>query len=189
MGAQQGGGFSVQVVGLDAALRVLTRTGAELHNLDASAVRLSNSTLRAEAKQLADRFGKGTVGPLVAVHGGPQGPALADTIRPKADRMPIVRIGAVNPRLSGFKARRRTAATGRRRIDPSRWKGSLAWGVEKGPHPLSLADRYGRGRRPGGYVLGPRLAQLEAELAPQYVPLLAAAVEAAGWPVARRSAA
>jgi hypothetical protein len=187
MGEQSASGYSVQVIGLDACLRVLTKAGAELHNLDTSAVRLSNSTLRAEAKQLADRFGKGTIGPMVAAYGGPQGPKMADTIRPKADRMPIVRIGAVNPKLSGFKSRRRTGTGGRRRnVEPSRWKGSLAWGTEFGPHPASMADHYGRGRRSGGYVLGPRTRQLEDQLAPQYMPLLAAAMDAAGWPVTER---
>ena len=189
MTEQQASGYSVQAIGLDSCLRVLTRAGANLHDLDASRVRLANSQLRSEAKALADRFGSGEVAPLIAANGGPQGPAMADTIRPKADRMPIVRIGAVNPKLSGFRSgRRRGPASARRRIDPSRWKGSLAWGVEFGPHPSSGHNRYGRGRRGGGYAIGPNLDMLLGKLAPAYAPLLVAAMETAGWPVADRRA-
>ena len=180
MGEQQASGYSVKVEGLDTCLRVLTKAGAQLHDLDTSQVRLANSQLRAEAKTLADTFGKDVIAPLVADHGGPQGPKLADTIRPKADRLPIVRIGAVNPKLSGFKSRRGGSA---------RHKGSLAWGVEFGPHPASTRNVYGRPRSDGGYVLGPRMDRLAEQLAPLYVPMLAAAFETAGWPVADRRAA
>ncbi len=183
MGEQQASGYSVQVQGLDTCLRVLTKAGAQLHDLDTSRVRLANSVLRGEAKQLADRFGTEVVAPIVRSHGGPIGDKMADTIRPKADRIPIVRIGATNPALSGFKARNRGKPSTRRNIPPARWKGSLAWGMEFGPHPRSTGNRYGRERRSGGYVLGPRTDELERKLAPQYVPLLAAAMETAGWPV------
>ena len=183
MGEQAASGYSVQVVGLDTCLRVLTKAGAQLHDLDTSRVRLANSQLRFEAKQVADRFGQDVVAPLVAAHGGPIGDKMADTIRPKADRLPIVRIGAVNPKLSGFKSRNRGEASPRRNIPPARWKGSLAWGLEFGPHPQSKANRYGRGRSSGGYVLGSRMTELADKLAPLYVPLLAAAMETAGWPV------
>jgi hypothetical protein len=103
--------------------------------------------------------------------------------------MPIVRVGAVNPKLSGFKGGRRNRVQRQRNIEPSRWKGSLAWGAEFGPHPSSRRNVYGRPRSSGGYVLGPRMGELADKLAPMYMPLLAAAMEAAGWPVARKDAA
>ena len=187
MGEQQASGYSVKVEGLDTCLRVLTKAGAQLHDLDTSQVRLANSQLRADAKALADTFGKDVVAPLVADHGGPQGPKMADTIRPKADRLPIVRIGAVNPKLSGFKARKRGSGT-RRNMNPAGYKGSLAWGIEFGPHPASSRSVYGRPRNDRGYVLGPRQDMLAERLAPLYVPLLAAAFETAGWPVNRKDA-
>ena len=178
MAEQQASGYSVRVVGLDSCLRVLTKAGANLHDLDTSRVRLANSQLRSEARALADSFGRQEVAPLIEAHGGPQGPKMADTIRPKADRMPIVRIGAVNPKLSGYK-----------RGGPGRWKGSLAWGVEFGPHPASRRNVYGRSRSGGGYAIGPNLDMLLGRLAPAYVPMLVAAMETAGWPVADARAA
>jgi hypothetical protein len=181
VGEQQASGYSVQVQGLDTCLRVLTKAGSQLHDLDTSRVRLANSQLRFEAKQVADRFGKEVLAPLVSAHGGPIGNKMADTIRPKADRLPIARIGAVNPKLSGFNTRGKPSP--RRNIAPSRWKGSLAWGLEFGPHPRSKGNRYGRGRRSGGYVIGPRMDVLQSKLAPLYVPLLVTAMETAGWPV------
>lgn len=187
MAEQQASAYGVQVVGLDSCLRVLTKAGAQLHDLDTSRVRLANSQLRREAKVLADDFGSTVVAPLLEAHGGPQGGAMAATIRGKADRMPIVRIGAVNPKLSGFRSRRgRRAPERARSIDPARWKGALAWGAEFGPHPSSRRNVYGRPRNSGGYVIGPRQDALAEKLAPMYVPLLAEAMETAGWPVADR---
>jgi len=186
VGEQQASGYSIKVEGLDTCLGILTKAGAQLHDLDTSQVRLANSNLRFEAKQVADRFGKEVVAPLVSAHGGGIGPAMADTIRPKADRLPIVRIGAVNPRLTGWKGtagRNRTKQRGRN-IPTNLWKGSLAWGMEFGPHPrTSPRNPYGRPRSGGGYVLGPRMDDLERKLAPLYVPLLAEAFSTAGWPL------
>lgn len=190
MAEQQASGYSVQVQGIDSCLRVLTKAGAQLHDLDQSQVRLANSTLRAEAKNLADTFGREVVAPLVADHGGPQGPKMADTIRPKADRIPIVRIGAVNPKLSGFKSRRgRSKNTGRAKSNSAGYKGSLAWGAEFGPHPANNRNPYGRPRSGKGYILGPRMDRLQRELVPHYIPMLEAAMATAGWPVADRRAA
>lgn len=174
----QGSGYSVQLVGIDDTLRVLTKAGAALHGLETGDVYMANSNLRASAKKLADEFGRATVAPLVSAHGGGIGPKMADTIRPKADRIPIVRIGAVNPKLSGYK-----------RGSNPRWKGSLAWGAEFGPHPSSQRNRYGRPRSSNGYILGPRTEMLARELVPRYQPLLVTAMEIAGWPVANRRAA
>lgn len=55
----------------------------------------------------------------------PQAGAVAATVRAKRDRMIVVRAGATNPRLSGFK----------RSGMNSVWRGSVAWGVAVGPGP------------------------------------------------------
>lgn len=49
---------------------------------------------------------------------------MADTARAMNDRLPVVKVGAVNPKVSGFK---RTAVGDRKYA-----RGQLAWGSEKG---------------------------------------------------------
>lgn len=174
--------YAITVEGLDTCLGILTKAGAQLHDLDMSRVRLANAELKLAAKDLADRFGKDVVAPTISAYGGGIGPAMADTIRPKVDRMPIVRIGAVNPKLSGWTSRPKHPRT--RNVAPSKWKGSLAHGAELGPYGGSNRNPYGRRRASGGHAIGPRTSRIEQQLVPLYMPLVAAAMESAGWPVA-----
>lgn len=67
----------------------------------------------------------------------PQARALAGTVRAKRDRMIVVKIGATNPKLSGF----------RRASGNKVWRGSLAWGVAVGPGPRRAAVSGYRTRR------------------------------------------
>lgn len=78
---------------------------------------------------------------------------MAATARGKSDRLPVVKVGAVNPKISGF---RRTQSGVRNRA-----RGALAWGSERGPWapdaPSGLGKRvgrYARPRNPGGYWIG-----------------------------------
>lgn len=88
-------------------------------------------------------------------------PALADTARAKRDRLVMVQVGGVNPKLSGFKPYKR--ASGRNinkgsREDTSRnIRGTLAWGSELGPYPGSEINRYGVPRRESGYWVQPAI--------------------------------
>lgn len=165
-----GAEFTVAMDGLTESLAVLTRAGAKLHDLETGAVYASNSTLRAAAKQLAERVAADTVGPLVAAGPARQSPKMADTIRAKVDRMPVIRIGAVNPALSGFRRGRGANA---------RYRTSLAWGIERGPGP-GQPNRYGIPRRAGGHVIGPNLDRIARRVVPEYEPMVRLALEAAG---------
>jgi hypothetical protein len=186
MGNQANAQFNIQLDGLDAALRVLNESMRTLKEIDPGMARSMNSALRFEAKQVAQGFADATLEPLIRAHGGPQGPAMSKTLRAKSDRIPIVAIGAVNPRgLSGWKgaAKAKKARQRGRNIPPAKWKGALAFGVEYGPRPQREPNPYGR-RRPrndGGYVLGPRADMLARELLPRYQHLLVWALDRAGW--------
>jgi hypothetical protein len=186
VGNQAAAQFNIKLDGLDAALRVLNESMKALREVDPNLARGMNSQMRFEAKQVAQGFADATLEPLIRAHGGPQGPAMSKTLRAKSDRIPIVAIGAVNPRgLSGWKgaAKAKKARERRRNVPPGKWKGSLAFGVEYGPRPQREPNPYGR-RRPrndGGYVLGPRAERLARELLPRYQDLLVWALDRAGW--------
>ncbi len=78
--------------------------------------------------------------------------AMAQTARAKSDRIVVVKLGSVNPKISGFK----------RGSDP-KLKSALAFGAEYGPrigytrgkNGTYTHNPYGRGRNPQGYFLGP----------------------------------
>lgn len=106
--------------------------------------------LRQQVKIMSD----GVIVPALRRQAGISGDALTDrmaaTARSKQDRLPVVKVGAVNPRISGF----RRTKTGVR----NRARGALAWGSERGPWapdaPSGLGKRvgrYARPRNPGGY--------------------------------------
>lgn len=67
------------------------------------------------------------VSAAVARSAAPQAAALAATVRPHSDRVPVVAVGKVNPRLSGFRRPGQSAADSKRR------RGALAHGVVYGP--------------------------------------------------------
>jgi hypothetical protein len=155
MAQQHSGGYGVKVEGLTDALSKLNRAEAHVLGLDVSELRLANSMLRAAAARLADEAARDTFAPMVSAHGGPQGPALSDTLRPKVDRIPLVRVGAVNPKLKGprTKAGFRHTFAKQSRKHPRTSTGnpvrsSMAWGAEFGPKQPGRKNPYGTFWRP-----------------------------------------
>ena len=87
-----------------------------------------NRQLRKAARGIASDLLVPMVRDAVAASGAPQAAAMADTVRPHSDRVPVVVVGKVNPRFaSGFTRRGGTAAQSKAR------RGSLARGVVAGP--------------------------------------------------------
>lgn len=166
-----GAALVVSIEGVDESLRILTRAGAQLRGLDTGAVYMSNATLRRRARVLAETLARTTIAPLLMRGAAPQSRAMARTLRTRSDRRPVVAIGAVAPPLSGW--RPGNPANRRRR-------GSLAWGVERGPHPAAARNYYGIPRRDSGYVIGPNLRLITARVAPQYRGIVLDALRAAG---------
>ena len=163
-----GGAWTVQVDGVAESLRILTKAGANLHGLDTGRVYLANSTLRGRAKTLAEQLARTTIVPLVAAGPAPQSRKMAATVRAKVDRKPVVAIGAVNPKLSGW----------RRSAGNRRYKGSLAWGIERGP--VGPPNRYGIARRESGYILGPNMQLIQSRIAGPYREIVRDALRHAG---------
>lgn len=175
-GRNEGGAaLVIGMEGVDESLAILTRAGADLHGLETGRVYEANSFLRGEARGLADWLARTTIAPMVRRGPAPQSAKMADTIRTKADRMPVVRLGAVNPKLSGW----------RRNAENRRYRGSLAWGVERGP--ASPVNRYGIARNAGGYIIGPNLDLIGRRVAPRYAPIVRKALEYAGVTAWRRA--
>lgn len=102
----------------------------------------------------------------------PQAAAMSATVRAKRDRMIVIRVGAVNPRLSGW----------RRRAGNSQWRGSLAWGVEKGNYP-GTRDEYGVARSSVGHGVARVLPELTDKAAEAYADIILEVVRRNGWPV------
>jgi hypothetical protein len=73
----------------------------------------------------------------------PQAAAVAGTVRSKRDRMIVVRAGATNPKLSGWKRNSRNKL----------WRGSVAWGVAVGPwaRPVSVDGGSVKAHRVSGH--------------------------------------
>lgn len=74
--------------------------------------------------------------------GVPIAPKMADTMRTRTDRIINVRVGAVNPKLSGFKKGRGTQNMRRRgnaAASSQGYRTTLAWGSERGPWPGGYA--------------------------------------------------
>ena len=99
-----------------------------------------------------------------AVHAAAKTPferAMAQTARAKSDRIVVVKLGTVNPKLSGYK----------RGTNP-RVRSALAFGAEYGPRKGYTRGKtgtyahnpYGRGRNPQGYFLGPGVLRNQALL-------------------------
>lgn len=151
--------------GLDKVLR-------DLQSFQRDVKRLVNGELRRESKAIADSAVP-LVKRLVASGPAPQSRKMADTVRARSDRTPLVIVGAVNPKLSGFN----------RGAKAARQKGSLAWGVERGPRggPQGRArsNVYGVGRRERGYKLQPNMDRIADAVVPAYADALAAAMERA----------
>lgn len=95
--------------------------------------------------------------------GVPIAPAMAATMRAKSDRVVTVRVGGVNPKLSGFKtgvgdarANKGSKANLGGRLATSRnYRTTLAWGSELGPGSTAHGNHYAVGRNTKGYWVQP----------------------------------
>ena len=121
-------GYGVDVLGLTAWVTALK----------GPAFKQVNNALRSEAYQIAQSLVP-DVERAVRLSRAPQATAMAKTIRAKRDRVPLLSIGAVNPKFrSGF-TRRGSTVTSRQR------RGAIAHGVvygTKGGHPKGGGDYY-----------------------------------------------
>ena len=172
--ASRQGGRSVSINNLSTVIAAMNEIEKELQPE-------ANTKLRRYTKQLASA----TVIPALKrgaeASGVPIAPKMADTARVKSDRMVTVRIGAVNPKLSGFKSGIGAAAAGRmatRKGGNSKssqsYRTTLAWGSDKGPHPASDVNHYGVGRSGSHWVLPTLAGPLFDEVRDKYNAFLSA---------------
>jgi hypothetical protein len=166
--ASRNGGFDIGIEGLEESLAVLTRAGANVRGLQTGAVYQANSFLRARAGRLGDRVARTTIVPLLLSGPAPQSAAMSATVRSKIDRKVIIRVGATNPKLRGW----------RRGAENRRYRGSVAWGIERGGFPGS--NYYNLPRRESGYVIGPNMELIQRRILPEYRELVRAALSEAG---------
>lgn len=114
--------------------------------------------MRKESKTIAQQL---VVPAVNAAARTPFEKAMAATARAKSDRIVVVKLGGVNPKISGY--RRGTSA---------RTRSALAFGAEYGPRSGYTRGKngtythnpYGRGRNADGYFLGPRVLRNTALL-------------------------
>jgi hypothetical protein len=109
-----------------------------------------NKELRSVARLIAKDLVPG-VSQAVAASGAPQARAMAATVRPHSDRVPVVVVGKVNPRFSSPFTRPGS--------DAKRRRGSLAHGVVYGPaggkRNTAVGENYYRiGRDTSGGAVG-----------------------------------
>jgi hypothetical protein len=111
-----------------------------------------NAELRQAAKDIAQDVVVPQVVRAARSSRTPQAKAVATTAKAKSDRLVMVQIGQAIPPLSGFRRFRRSAkGTPDTARDNTRWKTSVAWGSELGPHPDSDRNHYKAPRVAGGY--------------------------------------
>lgn len=117
--AKTGQPYAVTYAGLDKVLAAFSEFDRQMGqgNGPNASGELRNQAGRIATSILPD------VRSAIRASGAPQATKVSATARVKRDRIPIVRIGATQPKLSGFR--------GRKPNKPIH-KGSVAWGVEKG---------------------------------------------------------
>ena len=151
---------AVTVEGLDVVLRRFTEFSRRLDGLP-------NRELRDEAGAIAAQM-EGPVREAMAGSRAPQAAKVAATVRAKRDRIPVVRIGATIPKLSGMR---------RGKPNLKSHKGSVAWGVDQGP-----AGGHRRGRAAGAnfyqvargtHGVSARMDAIGARMLPAYQQALA----------------
>lgn len=175
MGSRSGSaGVSVKVKGLkelDAFMR---------DQIAAEDLGTARKALRQGTKKIATDVLIPALKTSAAASGVPTAPAMAATARTRTDRIVTVRIGTVNPKLSGFKrgigqgkAKAATSSTGRVGSKTSQgYRTGLAYGSDRGPHPLSPHNRYGVPRNEAGYWVGPAITKAFTDVRSAYMQLL-----------------
>lgn len=131
-----------------------------LDELDTTVKKRENAKMRGAARAISERLVP-TVASAVRRSPAPQAGAVAATTKAKSDRMVVVQVGARNPKLSGW----------RRNGNNRRWRGSVAWGVEKGSYP-GTRDEYGIPRSSRGHGIGPALNDISEQVADDYAEVL-----------------
>lgn len=143
-----------------------------VRELRGPAFRDVNRELRSGARLIASDMVP-LVAAAVAQSAAPQARAMAATVRPHSDRVPVVVVGKTNPRFStGFRG------------DTRRRRGSLALGVVSGPaggkRATPVAENYYRIGRDtswgslGRAIEGPILGEAEVAYLKLYIGVLKA---------------
>lgn len=156
MGSRQGG-RSVSISNLSTVIIALE--GIRKDELDTATGALRRYTRALANNTLIPALKEGA-----AASGVPIAPAMADTARSRTDRIVTVRIGAVNPKLSGFRrgvGEKKAASLALRKGGHSKssqsYRTTLAWGSDKGPYPGADVNHYAVGRSNRGHWVLPTL--------------------------------
>lgn len=123
--------MQVDIHGLAEVRRLLARIAREDLNV-------ANRELRQGTKRIANDVLIPALKMSARASGVPIAPKMADTLRTRTDRFIHVRVGAVNPKLSGFKKGQGTQKIRRRgnaAASSQGYRTTLAWGSELGPWP------------------------------------------------------
>jgi hypothetical protein len=164
--------YAMEFEGLDVVLARLNDAQAQFRMFGGDVS--PNYLIRNEALRIAETMVP-DVSAAVRASPAPQAAKVSATVRAKRDRIPVVKIGATQPKLSGFRGRKPNKA---------RHKGSVAWGVERGP---GGGHRSGRGanfykvpRNTGGYGIGPRMGRIGGSVIVEYRAAIANVLRAVG---------
>lgn len=123
--------MKADIHGLAEVRRLLARIAREDLNV-------ANRELRQGTKRIANDVLIPALKQSARASGVPIAPKMADTLRTRTDRFIHVRVGAVNPKLSGFKKGQGTQKIRRRgnaSASSQGYRTTLAWGSELGPWP------------------------------------------------------
>ena len=167
------GNYAVELRNLDTVLQLLNEAQRNMRGMGGYS---PNYDIRGRAQEVAAKM-LPDIKQALGASPAPQAGKVAATARAKRDRIPVVRIGAVNPKLQGFS---------KRKAYNRRGKGSVAWGVERGPAgghkggPGAGSDFYGMARKPSGYAIGPRLPQITAGVVRDYQEVVADVLRRSG---------
>lgn len=130
-GSRRPMGVKIDIHGLEEVKQLLARIAREDLNI-------AKRDLRQGTKVIANEVLIPALKMSARASGVPIAPKMADTMRTRTDRFVYVRVGAVNPKLSGFKKGRGTQKMRRRgnaTASSQGYRTTLAWGSERGPWP------------------------------------------------------
>jgi hypothetical protein len=143
-------GAPIDVIGLKAWVTKLK--GPEFRDV--------NNALRAEAMTISQSLVP-EVQKALAQSSAPQAKAMVDTVKPKRDRVPVLAVGAINPKFSKVKRGGREVSAFTRRGKGAEYhrrrRGAIAHGVifgTKGGHLKGGGDYYKIGRSESGGAFG-----------------------------------
>jgi hypothetical protein len=118
MAVGTGAALSIRTVNVDKVVEALSKSAREIR-LPAS------REMRKAAREIGAEIIVPVLPTFAARADAPQAPKMAASARAINDRIPVVKVGYVHPKLSGFK---------RTKVDRRKTsRGSLAWGTELGP--------------------------------------------------------